>query len=341
MNNRYQIFNTIATGGMAVIYAAQDLLLERKVALKILKRELSEDQSFHNKFRSEAKASANLNHPNIITTYDFGFDGHRLYIVMELIDGSDLKDLILHRERIDLEKSLDYMKQAASGLSYAHEMGFIHCDVKPQNMLVDTEDLLKITDFGVARAIETITRDEMHDVVWGSPYYISPEQSRGDPPTPASDVYSLGVITYELATGTLPFDAENASEILKMHRTKNVNHPISLNPAIPPDLNRLILKSLDKDPEKRPRHGGEFLEKLLSIRPVSSVVKGSSINNDALEKRKSDILSPHQHSQPKSAIRADVKKPIDWQTVFISFLALLAIGGLIPFWIYVIFSINR
>ena len=192
INNRYQIFSTIATGGMAVIYNAQDLILERKVALKILKKELSRDQSFQNKFRSEAKASASLIHPNIITTFDFGFDGDRLYIVMEYIDGGDLKAIIDQNASLPLTQKLDYLLQASCGLGFAHQSGFVHCDVKPQNMLVSKSGTLKITDFGIARAMATISGEEKYDVVWGSPYYFSPEQASGKPPSPATDVYSLG-----------------------------------------------------------------------------------------------------------------------------------------------------
>ena len=265
INNRYQIFSTIATGGMAVIYNAQDLILERKVALKILKKELSRDQSFQNKFRSEAKASASLIHPNIITTFDFGFDGDRLYIVMEFIDGADLKAIIDQDTSLGLSQKLDYLLQASSGLGFAHQSGFVHCDVKPQNMLVSKSGILKITDFGIARAMATISGEEKYDVVWGSPYYFSPEQASGKPPSPATDVYSLGVIAYELMTGQLPFNAEDSAELARMHRSVQPKPPKSINSDIPDNLNQIILKALSKDPEERFSDGVKFHQELAKI----------------------------------------------------------------------------
>ena len=314
-----------------MIYEAQDLLLERKVALKILKKELSENQQFQNRFRAEAKASANLNHPNIITTYDFGFDGDRLYIVMEYIAGSDLKEIIRTREDNQIDDSLNYLIQATSGLSYAHQVGFVHCDVKPQNMLVDSDNNLKITDFGVARAIETIRHDEKHDVVWGSPYYMSPEQTLGEAPTPASDVYSLGVIAYELTTGEVPFDEEEASDLLAMHRTKTPVPPDERNPAVPSLLNLIILKALEKNPQKRYKDCGEMLDALNRTKIIYKPERISERQSGSSEK----IILPEEKKKPQ-------KPPLEmeWETIFLSLLALIMVGGLIPFWIYVIFFLN-
>lgn len=335
ISNRYQVFSTIATGGMAVIYEAQDIILERKVALKILKRELSEDPSFQNKFRSEAKASANLNHPNIVTTYDFGFDKDRLYIVMEFIEGMDLKEWIRQQPSVNPEKSLDYLKQASRGLSYAHSSGFVHCDVKPQNMLLDVGGGLKITDFGVARAIETITRDEKYSEVWGSPYYISPEQTRGDPPTTASDVYALGVIAYELMTGTLPFSADNTAELLQMHRVQEPLPPIKIAHTIPASLNNLILEALSKDPSRRPKDASAFLESLKKIQ-ISRGAYASEVGGGEEEQ---SIESIGIREIPNPTAKKD-RAPVDTGTILLSLLALITVGGLIPFWIYVFFSIN-
>jgi serine/threonine-protein kinase len=170
INNRYQIHQTLASGGMAVIYLARDLLLERKVALKILRKDFSNDLQFQNSFRAEAKASARLSHPNIVATYDFGYDADRLYIVLELVEGTDLKTILTEKKRLDYPEAFDYLMQASHGLGYAHQSGIVHCDVKPQNMLVSNEGILKITDFGIARAMDSISRDERYDVVWGSPY---------------------------------------------------------------------------------------------------------------------------------------------------------------------------
>ncbi len=336
INNRYQIFSTIATGGMAVIYTAQDLILERKVALKILKKELSRDQSFQNKFRSEAKASASLIHPNIITTFDFGFDGDRLYIVMEYIDGSDLKAIIDQDTILPLRQKLDYLLQASSGLGFAHQSGFVHCDVKPQNMLVSKSGTLKITDFGIARAMATISGEEKYDVVWGSPYYFSPEQASGKPPSPATDVYSLGVIAYELMTGLLPFNADDSAELARMHRSDLPKSPKSINSEIPEALNQIILKALSKIPEERYSDGVKFHHELAKIdlmdlnsnRRLQTVIK----QND----------SPVSKSiQKKSSVKEAKKaKSLQPTTIILTIIALIFAGGLIPFWLYVILQIN-
>ena len=336
INNRYQIFSTIATGGMAVIYNAQDLILERKVALKILKKELSRDQSFQNKFRSEAKASASLIHPNIITTFDFGFDGDRLYIVMEFIDGADLKAIIQQEKNLSFSQKLDYLLQASSGLGFAHQSGFVHCDVKPQNMLVSKAGVLKITDFGIARALATISGEEKYDVVWGSPYYFSPEQASGKPPSPATDVYSLGVIAYELLTGQLPFVAEDSAELARMHRNVLPKPLITIIANIPDTLDQIILKALSKDPEERFVDGFQFHQELHKINQAhnKSLITHPPINKPDL---------PPKLGSNKNAIDQDkVKQTHSFQlsTIVLAIIALLFAGGLIPFWLYVILQLN-
>ncbi len=336
INNRYQIFSTIATGGMAVIYNAQDLILERKVALKILKKELSRDQSFQNKFRSEAKASASLIHPNIITTFDFGFDGDRLYIVMEYIDGGDLKAIIDQDTELPLSQKLDYLLQASCGLGFAHQSGFVHCDVKPQNMLVSKSGTLKITDFGIARAMATISGEEKYDVVWGSPYYFSPEQASGKPPSPATDVYSLGVIAYELMTGQLPFYADDSAELARMHRVDLPKPPKAINPEIPDLLDQIILKSLSKDPKDRYSDGVKFHLELASINLSKNKLNFNqkpvkTIDDDAIHESDQNDLFPDGGKETKS---------LQLSTFFLAFFALIFAGGLIPFWLYVFLQIN-
>ena len=184
INKRYQIISTIANGGMSVVYRAKDLILERDIALKVLKKELSDDQVFRNRFRAEAKSSAKLSHPNIITTYDFGLDSKRLFIVMELINGSHLKDLIQGQKIASFYKGHLLLKQACSGLAYAHQQGIVHCDIKPQNMLVSVDDTLKITDFGISRALDTISRTEKTQRNMGvSVLHLTGTRSRQSPIT--------------------------------------------------------------------------------------------------------------------------------------------------------------
>lgn len=334
INNRYQIHSTIAEGGMAVIYLAQDLLLERKVALKILRRDFSDDQQFQNRFRAEARASARLSHPNIVTTYDFGYDAERLYIVFELVDGTDLKSIMTERKSLRLSETINYLLQAGQGLGYAHQSGIVHCDVKPQNMLVSSSGILKITDFGIARALDSISRDERYDVVWGSPYYLSPEQARGLPPSPATDIYSLGVIAYEMVAGKTPFDAEDSIELARKHREEIPLPPRQLNGDIPEELNFLILRTLSKNPQDRFQDGNAFVEALKAIDLPEDSTKLPVNHSDEIKEEFQ--IEKQANLKPKT----DTAK-YDWRTILLSFLALILAGGLIPFWIYVLFSINR
>ena len=206
LNNRYQLLERLGIGGMADVFRARDLMLERSVAIKILHETYSDDNAFQDRFRQEARAAANLSHPNIVTVHDFGFDHGQLFIVMEHIPGKDLKTLLRQRGRYSVEDAIPLMVQACAGIGYAHRAGLVHCDIKPHNMIVTPDARLKVTDFGIARALSTIMPDERVDVVWGSPQYFSPEQAVGEAPSPASDVYSLGVVLYELLVSALPFD---------------------------------------------------------------------------------------------------------------------------------------
>lgn len=339
INNRYQIHKTLASGGMAVIYLARDLLLERKVALKILRKDFSDDQQFQNSFRAEAKASARLSHPNIVTTYDFGYDADRLYIVLELVEGTDLKSILEAGSPLDTKQAFNYLLQAGRGLGYAHQAGIVHCDVKPQNMLVSNSGVLKITDFGIARALDSISRDERYDVVWGSPYYISPEQARGMPPSPATDIYSLGVIAYEMLAGRPPFDANDSVELARMHRE---DQPLPLREVradLPREVETFIQQAMSKEPADRFANGNAFVEALKGIwkNGIFSRKPLAPANPD--HRRIQSAQQPKRKTEDSSII--STSRQFNWLTILLSFLALILGGGLIPFWIYVILSINK
>lgn len=265
LNDRYQLQDTLGTGGMAVVYKARDLMLERNVAVKVLREDFSKDPAFRERFRQEARAAANLSHPNIVTVHDFGLDQGHLFIVMEYMPGTDLKTLIKQKERFSVSEALELMIQACGGIGYAHRAGLVHCDVKPHNMLVTPEGRLKVTDFGIARALSTISPDEQSDVVWGSPHYFSPEQAGGRPPSPASDVYSLGVILYEMVTGRLPFVASDSAELARMHREDKPVAPRYYNSSIPSALEEIILKVLSKEPSSRYRTADQMGRLLLGL----------------------------------------------------------------------------
>ena len=207
LNERYRLLELIGSGGMAVVYRGMDTLLQRQVAVKVLREAFAGDPAFLARFQREARAAANLDHPNVVTVYDVGHDGDRHYIVMECVDGQDLKTLIRREGRLDVDDALDIALQVCAGVGHAHKAGIIHCDIKPQNVLVTWDGRAKVTDFGIARALSGsgITESE---TVWGSPLYFSPEQAAGEPPSPASDVYSIGIMLYEMLAGAPPFQAE-------------------------------------------------------------------------------------------------------------------------------------
>jgi len=276
LNDRYQLEQTLGTGGMALVYKAKDLMLERNVAVKVLREDLSTDMSFRERFRQEARAAANLSHPNIVTVHDFGLDQGHLFIVMEYVPGTDLKTYIRERGRFSVQETLGLMIQACQGVGYAHRAGLVHCDIKPHNMLVTPDGRLKVTDFGIARALASISPEERSEVVWGSPHYFSPEQAAGLPPSPASDVYSLGVILYEMLTGQLPFNSPDAEELARMHREVQPTSPRTINPAIPQQLDEIILKVLSKEPSARYRTADQLGHLLLGLYESDPSLKKSS-----------------------------------------------------------------
>jgi len=332
IKKRYQIQNTIANGGMSVVYRAKDTVLERFVALKVLRTDLSADATFRNRFKAEAKASAKLSHQNIVTAFDFGLDSNHLFIVMELIEGNHLKDLIIKKRISSINKGFHLIKQASSGLAHAHKQGIVHCDIKPQNMLVSNEGTLKITDFGISRALETISRVEKHSEIWGSPFYISPEQAYGKSPSPASDIYSLGIILFEVFTGQLPFIDDDALMLLEKHKTQDYISPQLINPSIPDYLELIINKALKKDPSQRYTNGSEIDYDLDSI--------SDDIYKLGLAHEKNQGRSGRVEETANKSANIIVRK-VDWSTIILSLLAVLMVGGLIPFWLFIYYSINR
>ena len=333
LNSRYKLLHPLGTGGMAVVYKAKDLMLERTVAIKVLREDYSQDASFRESFRQEARAAANLSHPNIVTVHDFGLDQKRLFIVMEYLPGTDLKTLIRQKERFKVEDAIALIIQACAGVGYAHRAGLVHCDIKPHNMLVSPEQHLKVTDFGIARALSTIPIDEHSKIVWGSPHYLSPEQASGCAPSPASDVYSLGIILYEMLTGQLPFSSSESSELARMHREEIPLPPRRLNPAIPSALEEITLKVLAKEPARRYRTANQMGRVLLSFSKPGER-KGAALPH----KPKSGLY----HISPPASIEQSqaAVKSIDWLTWGLGLLAFTTILGLIPFWLYIYLTLN-
>ncbi|MFZ6030909.1 MAG: protein kinase domain-containing protein [Chloroflexota bacterium] len=363
LNQRYQLETRIGSGGMSTVYRARDLTLERVVAVKVLREQFSCDEAFRQRFHQEAKAAANLTHPNIITVHDFGLDQERLFIVMEYVPGTDLKALLQRRGRFTVAEALPLMIQACAGLGYAHRAGLVHCDVKPHNLIVTPEQRVKVTDFGIARALVSIEPDEKSTVVWGSPQYFSSEQAAGHPPSPASDVYSLGVVFYEMLTGRLPFAAESSSELARLHREAIPAPPRQYNPAIPPALEAVILKVLEKEPTARYRTADQLGQVLITINqappgdvkppagahaPVEEAGRSSDVAPTLPPLRRPGEPSPSFHKlqterpqQPEPVFHPRPAPGIDWITWLLFFTALIAMGGLIPLWLWVYFAYTR
>jgi eukaryotic-like serine/threonine-protein kinase len=344
LNNRYQLKDTLGTGGMAVVYLAHDLTLERSVAIKVLRQDYSKDADFRELFHQEAKAAANLSHPNIVTVHDFGLDGGRLFIVMEQVPGTDLKKLIKKQRKFSVNQAIALIIQACAGVGYAHRAGLVHCDIKPQNMLITPDMRLKVVDFGIARALATIHPEEKTDVIWGSPQYFSPEQASGDPPTLASDVYSLGVVLYEMLTGQLPFIASSAEDLARLHRDTLPKSPRRLNPAIPRELDQILLKVLSKEPAARYRTADQMGRVLVTFSQQSTTVPPVTPPKSFETSDTSTIAPPFPNQSRPLQGEASIKKEnpldIDWITILLGLLVLIAVGGLIPFWLWIYFLFN-
>jgi eukaryotic-like serine/threonine-protein kinase len=347
LGNRYQLLSTLGTGGMATVYQARDSILERTVAIKVLRQDFSDDEAFRQRFLQEAKAAANLTHPNIVTVHDLILSGGRFYIVMEFVPGTDLKTLIKQRGSLTVEEALYIMIQVCAGVGYAHRSKIVHCDLKPQNILVTPDLRAKVADFGIARALASIQPDERHDVVWGSPQYFSPEQASGLPPSRASDVYSLGIILFELLTGQLPFTSNDPAQLVEMHRTYPPPSARTLNPAIPQELDQILLKVMSKEPSQRYRTAdqlGHLLNDLYSsliASPQAPEMPAQSTIQPAIPPKAS--LQQPVYSQPEiqpEAIMERAPIEINWGLIGLGLVTFLAVGGLIPFWLYIWLTIS-
>jgi len=247
---------------MATVYRALDTRLGRTVAVKILHPEYARDEPFVQRFTQEAEFAASLgSHPNIVAIYDVGEDGPIHYMVMELVEGRNLKEMIRERAPFSVAEGFAIGSQVASALAFAHGRGLVHRDVKPQNIMVTNDGVAKVTDFGIARSLSTIqlTRTGM---VMGTVHYFSPEQAQGKPVTPSSDIYALGVILYEMLTGHLPFDAETPIGVAMQHLHSEPPSPWDYNPELPARAVGVVMRALEKDPERRYRDAGEFASAL-------------------------------------------------------------------------------
>lgn len=248
VNDRYELIAVVGGGGMAVVYKAHDLILDRTVAVKILRAEFSDDEEFISRFRREAMSASSLSHANIVSIYDIGDDDEDLYyIVMEYIEGETLKDLIKREAPLALGRSLHIMEQVTLAIAHAHDHGIIHRDIKPHNIMLSDGGTAKVTDFGIAVAMTSVTMTRTNSVI-GSAHYFSPEQAKGKYADFKSDIYSLGIVLYEMLTGELPFSGTSPISVALKHVQEDIKAPRTLNESIPQSVENVILKALSKEP---------------------------------------------------------------------------------------------
>lgn len=261
IGGRYNLLEVIGDGGMAIVYRAKDLILDRDVAVKILRAEFSDDEEFIKRFKREAEAATSLDHPHIVSIFDVGEENKVYYIVMEYVKGKTLKQYIREHGRLSVEESIQIIRQIASGMVVAHDHGIIHRDIKPHNILIDEQGIAKVTDFGIALAITSATITHTNSVL-GSVHYFSPEQARGGVANAKSDIYSLGVVLFEMLTGRVPFTGESPVSVALKHLQEDVPEPRKINPEIPQSVENIILKALTKNPLYRYDSALEMMDDL-------------------------------------------------------------------------------
>lgn len=288
LSGRYELLEKIGDGGMAVVYKAKDKLLNRFIAVKILRPEFTKDAAFVENFKMESQAAAGLTHPNVVGVYDVGREGNINYIVMELIEGRTLNDIIRDEAPMDYRKVIDITKQVAAALKVAHKNKIIHRDVKPHNIMVTNEGVVKLADFGIAKAVNDATLSTGSKII-GSVHYFSPEQARGNYVDERSDIYSLGIVMYEMLTGQVPFDGDNPVTVALKHINEEVRPPSELVPGIPPALERAVLKATNKYQTNRYSSAEELIEELDNIEFVTKVVGPSIFNKPSQVVDEDDI----------------------------------------------------
>ena len=264
LDGRYRVEAQVALGGMATVYRAIDTRLERWVALKVMHADLARDEDFVNRFIGEAKSVARLSHPNVVSVFDQGRDGHYPYLAMEYVPGRTLRDLLAERGRFPAGEALSIMVPLLSGLAAAHTAGIVHRDVKPENVLIAPDGHLKVVDFGLARAL-SVSSQTRTGVIIGTVAYLAPEQVTGTGADARTDIYAAGIVLYELLTGTKPHTAESPLAVAYKHVNETVPAPSRLVPGIPPEVDRLVAQDTSRDPRYRPADAGEFLRLLNDV----------------------------------------------------------------------------
>ena len=298
IGNRYEILEKIGNGGMATVYKAQDQVLKRYVAVKVLKDEFTTDEEFIRRFNTEAQSAASLTHPNIVSIYDVGNEENIYYIVMELIQGKTLKQIINEDGVLPWKWSINIASQIASALEVAHKNNIVHRDIKPHNIIITEDGVAKVTDFGIAKAVSNSTITAFGTTI-GSVHYFSPEHARGGYTDAKSDLYSLGIVLYEMLTGRVPFDADTPVSVALKHMQEKPIEPIKLNPAIPYSVNKIIMKAMEKDLNLRYQSATEMLKDLnMALKdPEGDFVQTGS--NDMTYTQRIDTISEEELNRNK------------------------------------------
>ncbi|MCK8826903.1 Stk1 family PASTA domain-containing Ser/Thr kinase [Natroniella acetigena] len=297
LNDRYELIEKIGTGGMAIVYLAHDKLLGREVAVKVLQPQFADDVAAVKRFRHEAQAVASFSHENIVNIYDIAKDGDFQYIIMEHVEGKNLKEKLKTAGKLEVEEAVEIVQEVCQALITAHRNNIVHCDIKPHNILLTSAGKVKVTDFGIAQAITAATMVQTESIV-GSAHYLSPEQAKGSKITMRSDIYSLGIVLYELVTGELPFKGDTSVSVALKHIEQEVTPPQKLNPDLPQQLANIILKAIAKEPAERYNSAVEMLK---DLREVSRQLDLQQETAD----QKTMVISKQEQQQTKVISRAE------------------------------------
>lgn len=324
---RYELVEKIGEGGMAVVYKAKDRLLNRYVAIKILRPEFAKDEKFLENFKKESQAAAGLSHPNIVNVYDVGREGNIHFIVMELIVGKPLSKVIEEKGKLDYKEAISIASQVASALSLAHKNQIIHRDVKPHNILITENGTAKLADFGIARAVSKESIVEGNDKIMGSVHYFSPEQARGSYVDERSDIYSLGIVLYEMLTGKVPFDGDNPISIALMHINNSIPSLCEQVSGLPPQLERVIAKATDKYQTNRYKTADELIEELDNIDFITKVM-GTPIFVDKGQSKAVDDEPEIKIEEPKKKGSGKTKTFIIIASVIVLIAGIIGLGAM-------------
>lgn len=334
---RYEVLERIGAGGMAIVYKAKDLLLNRVVTIKVLREQFVTDEDFIRRFRREAQSAASLSHPNIVSVYDVGKEGDTEYIVMEYVEGRNLKEIIREYAPLSTDQSINLGRQITEAIQNAHEHHIIHRDIKPHNILVTADGHAKVTDFGIARAVSSATVTHTGDII-GSVHYLSPEQAKGLLSNEQSDIYSLGIVLYELITGRVPYDGETPITIALKHLQEQPVLPSTINPRIEEEFEAVIMRAIAKSPEQRYLSAKDLLADLDHIqagRPITRVAIPLADDSETTQTHKGmgKIIAPilaldSSIGGKSSPAKTENKKRWPWMVGGLVLLLLLLAGGL-------------